>query len=110
MITSQEKLEEIWNEAYSNYMKKPAVPVLNFENKMVLLTTMGEQNNGGFSIKVASITEHENNIMIIVEENIPDNNCMTTSVITYPYEIIEMPTTIKKVVFKNVEKIYSCEE
>lgn len=110
VITSQEKLEEVWNEAYSNYMKKPAVPVLNFESKMVLLTTMGEQNNGGFSIKVASITEHENNVMVIVEENIPDNNCMTTSVITYPYEIIEMPTTIKKVVFKNVEKIYSCEE
>ena len=110
VITSQEKLEEVWNEAYSNYMKKPAVPVLNFESNMVLLTTMGEQNNGGFSIKVASITEHENNVMVIVEENIPDNNCMTTSVITYPYEIVEMPKTIKKVVFKNVEKIYSCEE
>lgn len=110
VITSQEKLEEVWNEAYSNYMKKPAVPVLNFENKMVLLTTMGEQNNGGFSIKVASITEHENNVMVIVEENIPDNNCMTTSVITYPYEIVEMPTTIKKIVFKNVEKVYPCEE
>ena len=110
VITSQEKLEEVWNEAYSNYMKKPAVPILNFEGKMVLLTTMGEQNNGGFSIKVASITEHENNVMVIVEENIPDNNCMTTSVITYPYEIVEMPKTIKKIVFKNVEKIYSCEE
>lgn len=110
VITSQEKLEEIWNEAYSNYMKKPTVPVLNFENKMVLLTTMGEQNNGGFSIKIASITEHDNNVMVIVEENIPDNNCMTTSVITFPYEIIEMPYTLKTIVFKNVEKIYTCEE
>lgn len=110
VITSQEKLEEVWNEAYSNYMKKPPVPTLNFETKMVLLTTMGEQNNGGFSIKIASITEHENNLMVIVEENIPDNNCMTTSVITYPYEIVEIPATIKKIVFKNVEKIYSCEE
>ena len=73
-------------------------------------TTKTTENNGGFSIKIASITEHENNVMVIVEENIPDNNCITTSVITYPYEIIEMPTTIKKVVFKNVEKIYSCEE
>lgn len=110
VITSQEKLEEVWNEAYSNYMKKIAVPVVSFERKMVLLVTMGEQNNGGFSIKVASITEHENNIIVIVEETIPDNNCMTTSVITYPYEIVEMPTTLKKIVFKNVEKIYSCKE
>ena len=110
VITSQEKFEEVWNEAYSNYMKKPTVPVVNFENRMVLLTTMGEQNNGGFSIKVASITEHDNNVMVIVEENIPDNNCMTTSVITFPYEIIEMPYTLKTIVFKNVEKIYTCEE
>ena len=110
VITSQEKLEEVWNEAYSNYMKKPAVPLVSFESKMVLLVTMGEQNNGGFSIKVASITEHENNIIVIVEETIPGNSCMTTSVITFPYEIIEMPTTLKKIVFKNVEKVYSCEE
>lgn len=110
VITSQEKFEEVWNEAYSNYMKKPTVPVVNFENRMVLLTTMGEQNNGGFSIKVASITEHDNNVMVIVEETIPDNNCMTTSVITFPYEIIEMPYTLKTIVFKNVEKIYTCEE
>ncbi len=110
VITSQEKFEEVWNEAYSNYMKKPTVPVVNFENRMVLLTTMGEQNNGGFSIKVASITEHDNNVMVIVEENIPDNNCMTTSVITFPYEIIEMPYTLKTIFFKNVEKIYTCEE
>lgn len=110
VVKSEEKLQEIWNEAYSNFMKKPPLPKINFETSVVVLVAIGERNNGGFSVKVASVTEHENNLMIIAEENIPNDNCVTTSMISYPYEIIEFPVTHKKIVFKNVEKIYDCEE
>lgn len=110
VIKSEEKFQELWNEAYSNFMKKPPLPKVNFETSVVVLVTMGEQSNGGYNIKVASVTEHENNIMVIVEEKIPGDNCMTTSMIAYPYEIIEFSRTYKELVFKNVEKVYDCDE
>lgn len=110
IITETNEYNEVWGELFSNYMKKPPIPTINFEAKMVILIAMGEKTNGGYSTRVKSITENEDEISILIEEKIPAKNCMTTSVMVYPSQLIEMPTTSKKIIFKVEETIYSCDE
>lgn len=110
IIASTEAYDEAWNELFSNFMKKPPVPAINFETSMVILVTMGEKTNGGYSIHVKSITENEKDVVVLIEERIPAKNCMTTSVIVYPAQLIELPATDKEIIFTTEENIYSCEE
>lgn len=110
IINTPEEFDEVWNEAFSNFMNKPPLPKINFETKLVLLIAMGEKTNGGYSIQVASVTENENDVTVIIQETIPGPTCMTTSAMTYPFQLIEIPATSKKIIFNTIEKIYSCEE
>lgn len=110
IITTSNAYDETWSELFSNYMKKPPIPTINFETSMVILVAMGEKSNGGYSTNVKSIIETENQLIITVEEKIPAKNCMTTSVIVHPAQLIEIPVTSKEITFKIVEQIYNCEE
>ncbi len=73
---------------------------------------MGEQRSGGYSVKTSTIVETRKNITINVIESKPGSNCITTSVITYPFEIIEFDRgkTNKKFIFKTVENVYECKK
>lgn len=110
VINDQETYNEIWGKAFANFSNQQKPTEIDFENKMVILVASGMQRSGGFSIKVNSVEDIKNAIIVNVENSKPGESCMTTSVITFPYELIELKKSTKPVTFKAIEKVQECEK
>jgi protease stability complex PrcB-like protein len=108
VISNQTDYNDAWGAAFSRFFDKQKPARIDFENKMILLVTMGEKTSGGYTIKIDSIKEDEKTLVVTILETSPGKGCMNTSVMTYPYQIIELKKSKKEVVFKTIEKIYNC--
>ena len=93
---------------FGKYPRKPPIPMVDFETKQLLLVTMGEQANGGYTIKVSTIEKSIKGILVTIEDAKPGKACDNTSAITYPFQLIEMPKTEKEITFARVSKINTC--
>mgnify|MGYP002712488633 CR=1 FL=1 len=108
-IEKAEGMPVIWDSIYKNYLKKDPIPEIDFEKNEVYLVAMGEQNSGGYSIKVESVKETKKEIVVTVVSLKPGKGCMTTSVMTYPYQLFLIPKQSKSVRFNWVDKVIDCE-
>lgn len=108
IITNQTDFEKSWNIALVNYLERNPVPTIDFEKNQVILITMGEQTSGGYTLKTDSVTNIKTGIAINATAKKPGASCMTTSVMTYPYQMISIPKTNQKIEFKITEDIYDC--
>ena len=108
IITSQKDMDLTWMKMFGKYPKKPPIPMIDFEIKQLLLVAMGEQANGGYSIKVTAIVKTAKGIVITIEDAKPGKSCNNTSAITYPFQLIEMPKTEKGITFARISKISAC--
>ena len=109
VISNQSDYNKAWEAAFKRFFDKQKPARIDFENSMILLVTMGEKTSGGYKIKIDSIVENEKTIVVTVLETSPGKNCMTTSVMTYPHQIVELKKSTKEVVFKTIENTYNCE-
>lgn len=108
-IAKQTGMPIIWDSIYKNYMKKDPIPEIDFEKNEVYLVAMGEQNSGGYSIKVESVKETKKEVVINIVSIKPGKECMTTSVMTYPYQLFLIPKPNKSVRFNWVDRVIDCE-
>ncbi len=108
VITDQNTYNEVWAAAFSKFANPQKPNRIDFEKNMVLLVAMGERTSGGYTIKIKSIDDIGENIKVTIKEEKPGTSCMTTSVMTYPYQIVELPKQTKKIMFDTVEKVVEC--
>jgi hypothetical protein len=109
VITSQTELDALWEAAFVNYMLKEKAPVVDFKTQTVLLVALGEQNSGGSEIKVEQITETKEGLNVSVLNTKAGEGCVTSDVITYPYQIVQIEKAGKKISFSSTEKIIDCD-
>jgi hypothetical protein len=110
IILTQNEYNAAWTQAYKNYFKKPKPQQVDFETSQLILVAMGEQNSGSHDLKVSSIEENNTYITITIEESKPGASCMTTSVMTYPYQMVSIKKSDKEIIFKTDVKVLDCEE
>jgi len=110
VINSTEEFSKIWKILFQNYMETPPLPKVDFRAYSAILVTIGEQNSGGYTINVKSITASKTQEKVIVNTSIPGKSCMTTSVMTYPFQLIMLPKTNGQVSFEKKETTYECEK
>jgi hypothetical protein len=65
---------------------------LDFTNTQALLVDMGQQNTGGYSIGISSVTEFDDYVQANVVYNHPGNNCAVTLALTNPILIASIAT------------------
>ena len=109
-IAKQSGLPMVWDSIFVNYMQKDPLPKLDFETNEVYLIAMGEQSSGGYNIKVESILETKKEVVVNVTQSKPGKSCMTTSVMTQPYQLFMFPKKDKTVRFNWIDKVYECEK
>lgn len=62
----------------------------DIQNSNFIVLNLGEKKSGGFGIKVESVVETDNNIIVTIKEISPANEAMNTQNITTPYSIIKI--------------------
>lgn len=109
VISTQKEMDLAWGEMFAAYSRKPPIPMMDFEKSQFLLITMGEQANGGYSAKVKSIVKTPKGMVVTIEDAKPGKTCNTTSALTYPFQLIEMPKTDQALSYVRVAKVNECE-
>jgi hypothetical protein len=66
------------------------------------------RNNGGYQLKINSVREETNEIMVDYTETTPNPKCTYSQSIVFPYEFISFAKTNKKVSFKVAKQVGSC--
>ncbi len=107
-IRTFEELSKVWVNFYAKYDRKPPIPNIDFDKSMLLAVALGEKSNGSYSVKIISVLEMKKNIAVTTEENKPGSSCNSTSMMVYPFHLVEIPTTKKPFLFEKSIKVNEC--
>ncbi len=100
--------ERDWNLVWPNFEEPIALPKIDFTKETVVLVALGMRNNGGFQLKINSVSEETSQIIVEYTEITPNPKCSYSQAIVFPYEFISFVKTSKKVVFKSSTKVGEC--
>lgn len=81
----------LWEQMNSIVMPTPAVPAVDFSKHMVVAYFLGTQNSGGHSVQIDKLEMVEEVLQVHIVHSKPGNNCATTSALTQPYCIVQVP-------------------
>lgn len=84
-------------------------PEVDFTQYSVVIVAQGVKPSGGHSIGVEKLQEVNGKIIVYVKEQSPGESCPSSSVITYPYQIIQIKKVIKPVEFVSRAVTTVCE-
>lgn len=86
ILTEAKEIKMLEND--ENLKRKINPGDINTANFVIL--NVGERISGGYSIKVKSVVETTDKIVMTVEETEPKSGEMVTEVISYPYIIVKI--------------------
>ncbi len=109
-IHNFQELAEVWSNFFTKYDRKPPIPKIDFENKMLIAAALGERNSGGYSIKIKSVLETNQTMIVVTEETKPGNTCNSATVMVYPFQLVEISKTGKPITFTKTVKVNECEK
>jgi hypothetical protein len=66
-------------------------PAVDFSRSMVVAVAAGQRSSGGYEIAVKRVTQAGGELTIEVEETAPGPNCVTTSVLSQPVDVVTVP-------------------
>ena len=66
-------------------------PAVDFTRDLVIAVAAGQQSSGGHEIAVEKVTRNNGELVIEVVETAPSPNCMTTSALTQPVDVVVVP-------------------
>jgi PrcB C-terminal len=66
-------------------------PEIDFSRNLVVAVAAGQRSSGGYEIAVRRVSQANGDLTIEVEETTPGPNCMTTSALTQPVDVVALP-------------------
>lgn len=99
VIQDADSWKALWTEMNSIVMPQPALPEVDFNQKMVVAYFLGTQNYGGHSVKIKQLYMLGDVLQVDVVHTAPGKNCFTTSALTQPHVIV----TIDKTAFESTK-------
>ena len=66
-------------------------PEVNFSRDLVIAVASGEHSSGGHQIVVQQVTRDGGELRIEVVDTSPGPDCMTTSALTQPVDVVLVP-------------------
>ena len=106
--TNQKDFETAWRKAWSNFSDSVSLPQIDFTKNNVVLVALGMRNNGGYQLKLNSVIENNKEVIIDYTEFTPNQKCLYTQALVFPYEFISISKTSKKIEFRLSKQIGDC--
>jgi len=100
-----------WKAFWNRYCKvitgegeKLSAPEVDFSTQMLVGVFSGEKPTGGYSISIQRVLDGPKRLVVEYLEKSPPPDAMVTMALTYPCQIISIPSSEKSVEFKAVKK------
>ncbi len=84
------------------------VAKLDFSRDRLVAVFMGQKPSSGYKVEVARVEDEGDKVVVVVDRYRPGPECMTISVITFPYVLAAIPRTDKPVEIEMVDKVRHC--
>jgi len=91
----QGKLAKVFRLATSG--RHPRPPRIDFARREAVLVAAGPRSSTGYSLHVASVTERDNSVDVVVREHTPSLHDRVVARLTYPLLLITIPKSQKHV-------------
>jgi hypothetical protein len=101
LAKTQDDFKYVWDLTHRYLEPEPDIPKIDFSKYMIACVMMGERTSSGYSVEVTDVTAYDDSVVVDVKYN--ETGGMLT-VMTYPYQMIKMPRTNKKVIFNPVSE------
>ncbi len=76
----------------------PALAKLDFGRYSLILVVLGPRSSTGYSIRVGSVEEQRNRIVVHASQRAPRLGTKVQAAVTYPYRLLRVPATRKPAV------------
>jgi hypothetical protein len=86
----------------------PSLPRIDFSRQMIVIVGLGTRSTGGYGITVDRAFQRDGTLEVIVSKHAPGKNCFTSQALTQPVDVVQLPKTKRKVVFKEAEVVHDC--
>lgn len=77
-----------WQRAHAGTNPGIVLPSIEAGRETAVLVALGERPSGGHAIRVSAAEMHGDSLLVHVESSRPGPGCMTTAVMTQPYQIV----------------------
>ena len=101
VIRTEDQWREVWEKVHRLQLPRSELPKINFEKKMVVAVFMGECTSGGYSIEIIKIIKTVDEIIVEVKEKEPPSESLRTLVLTQPYHIVVVKSSLLPVRFQH---------
>lgn len=97
VVKDEQQWSNLWGKVNSINIPQLALPLIDFNNDMVIAVFLGTKRTGGYSIKISGIKETDDCLEVSVVETAPGGR--VTMALTQPYHLIKTSLTDKEVKF-----------
>jgi hypothetical protein len=109
IVSRQSRWVEVWDEITANVSPKPAIPVVDFDNVLLIFAAGGVLANSCSDIRIESVTRTDGTLAVsIVEERRP--TCTCPAVVIRPVHIVSAPRAATNATFEfRVTNVSGCQ-
>ena len=103
-----------WNTIWGRTTPVPALPAVDFTREMVVVAAMGGRSNGGYTIRIDSVTASAGltpggGALVWVSSTSPGPRCVTTQALTAPVDAVRMPLVGGPINFHERALVTNCQ-
>lgn len=93
VIKTMEEWQKVWSIHASAKLPLPELPVIDFNNQMLIAVFAGEYSSGGYSIRIDNVDKTKKVILVTIVQAKPERNAITGRALTQPYQIVQIEKT-----------------
>lgn len=108
VIRSNSEWAAAWEAIYSNVSPKPHLPLVDFDESVVVLSSLGGRTSGGFSIDVTAVYRTSAGLHVVVQGTSPGPSCVRTEAETHPVVAVRVPRAGRAIHFVERSSVQAC--
>jgi len=100
VIRDADAWKSLWGQVGRIRKPAPAPPEVDFSKQVALAVFMGQRNSGGYSIRITSVRDTDQEVVVQVKRTSPPPGAMVTMALTQPYDIVTIARSGKPIKFE----------
>jgi hypothetical protein len=90
IVSREERWAEVWDQIVAGRSPKPAIPNVDFNQRILIVAALGETADSCKSVEVESVTRRDGALDIVLAEVRPPANCSCPPVVVQPVHVVSV--------------------
>jgi len=108
VIRNEMEWVDFWNLLYANYSPKPALPLVNFSESVILSVVDTPRPSGGHSITITDIQPTSSGVKVSASQVSPGQSCISITAVTQPFHFVTTPIFSGGATLELSQSVFNC--